>query len=242
MKFNLTKQNGVRLLSSWAGLLVAGGLSSCKLAEPERYAQADWSVKTTVTKEDFPIGVDLEEVSDAPMPTPEEIAAGLPNHQGAGVANVGWNLKTDADGHVTRIPMEGNGPELPVESFNTSEPPMPGMESGNTAKHSVRDSLVAGGPEPTLPTPGQPKVEEIRPAQVEKTPENLALIAAQSVRPYMPPRGVSNVAPEAQPPAPVAPVASAAAPEPSPAASAPDSNDLVEILQLAKKVESNRKR
>lgn len=237
MKVNLTKLNGVRPL--YLCLFVASSLSSCKLAEPERYAQADWSVKTTVTKEEFPIGVDLEEVSDAPMPTPEEIAAGLPNHRGAGLANAGWNLKTDANGHVTKIPMEGNGPELPADSFGSSEPPMPGMEPGNTAQHSVRDSLVAGGPEPSLPGKGEAKVEEIRPAQVHKTPENLALMAAQSARPYMAPRGAAVSAPEAQP---VAPVASATAPEPSPtAAPAPDSNDLVEILQLAKKVEANRK-
>ncbi len=239
MKFNLTKLNGLRQLSISALAFAAScGLNSCKLPAPQRYTQADWSVQTSVTKEEFPIGVALEEVEEAPMPTPEEIAAGLPNHQGIS-RNPLAAIKTDAQGRVVHLPLDSLPQDLPLEVG--SEPPMPGTEPGiveNKARRA-QDSLLTNATEPSLPsltaTHSQPN-EEIRPATVQRSPENLALMAANSTRPYVAPRG-NAVVPEAKPAAPVVqtPVTAQTAPQ------QPSPNDLTEILQLAQKVEARRK-
>jgi hypothetical protein len=241
MKFNLTKLNGLRQLSISALLFAAScGLNSCKLPAPERYTQADWSVQTSVTKEEFPIGVALEDVEDAPLPTPEEIAAGLPNHQGAS-GNPLAEIETDAQGRVVHLPLDNVPQDLPLGGGSVSEPPMPGVEPGfveNKARRA-QDSLIANAPEPSLPSvstvPPEPK-QEIRPATVQRTPENLALMAAHSARPYISPRG--NAVPEAKVPSPAVqtPVTAQVNPQ------QPSPDDLAEILQLAQKVESSRKR
>ncbi len=256
MKFKPTKLLPVRQVYFAAGVLfVLTGLNSCKMPAPASYAQADWSVQTSVTKEDYPVGVTLEDISDEPLPPEDEIARGLPNHSGAAKATDPWAtgaLKTDSQGRVAELPLK----QEILAPGAANEPPMPGTEAADARYGRIRlkDTLV-GRDEPNLPEPNPAAPpEEARPAKVNSTPENLALMAAASVRPYLAPRGAA--VPEAQPAgspnfntaipaAPTPPSASVANVAPAvsrSAASAPATDDLVEILKLAKKVEASHKR
>ena len=266
MKSKLTKQIPARQIClAIGGLFVLSGVNSCKMPSSTRYAQADWSVQTSVTKEDYPVGVSLEDISDEPLPSPEEIALGLPNHTGSSKTTDPWSngtLKTDSQGRVAELPLNS---EI-LSPVGVDEAPMPGTAAGDNRARPLKDALV-GRAEPSLPSPtNAASPDEVRPARVNTTPENLALMAAASVRPYLPPRGTP--APEAKPaadttvanaraasviPAPPTPLSASAPPPPATVASAaplatnhpssaPASEDLAEILKLAKKVEGGRKR
>jgi hypothetical protein len=288
MKFNPTKLNGIRQVRIFGTIVLAScGLNSCKLPEPERYVQADWTVKTTVTKEDYPVGISLDQVTDEPMPTADELAQGLPNHRGTGaLANTNTpnvDLKTDAQGHVTELPLNTDAglASEPTVGAGSSEPSLPGASSHRADARAgrVSESLVPGAmPEPALPNvaatsapaanngqetasnniPPQaaapvgsvPPPMEVRRANVNSTPENLTLMAASTARPYMTPRGLAvgsvqnPAAAAARASASVDPAtaqASVSAQTPQ-AGPAPSQQDLLEILQLGRKLESNRKR
>ena len=79
MKINLSESMMGRT-AVLAGM-VCLSFSSCKLPNSDAYSKAEWAVHTTVTKDELPVGVSLEHIEDAPMPAPEDIAAGLPSPQ-----------------------------------------------------------------------------------------------------------------------------------------------------------------
>ncbi len=221
MKVNFPKQISDRIavlsVGAWS---CAFGLSSCKLpAKDHVYAQADWTVQTSVTKDEYPVGVSLEEVSNAPLPSTEGLASG--------------------GGEPPQLPVGNDTLEMPAD-----EAPLP---NPNSAAPAVRteSSLLANVPEPTLPmlpspTSGTQNVE-VRPAVLHASPENHALMAAQTVRPGQPPRGARSSLPGAAEAETTAPTVMATASATPPTETA-GSDQLTEILRLARQVETRRTR
>jgi hypothetical protein len=252
MKANFSKQLRV---SGWLMLgVMAGTMSSCKMPSAQRYDKAEWSVQTTVTKEDLPVGVTLEDVQEAPLPTDAEIAAGLPNHQGNDPWSVA-NLPTDAllngqdephpvsDGLLQ--PTDEGTPEpsktlaandapqvLPALDFPTEAAPLPVEPTEATPSLAMTTKPAAQPMVPEL---------EVKPAAVEPTMENkVRQMAAISSRPPMSPRGVSLPAAEVAS-QPVKPENVAAVQSPVATPELHESPDLSEILNLAKQLETRKK-
>ncbi len=197
-------------------------LSSCQLPKQkdDRYSVADWSVNSTVAKEDYPVGVSLEQIDEAPLPSPEEIASGLAGYQGSGQA----------------LPDPGM---LPADEGNVAEPQLESMGS----EHPVSDELLSTDTQLELP-PTAPVVaaseQEIRPAEINPSPENHALMAASTTRPPMAPRGVNGKPTYNIAQAYAAPAEQVASGSPAPAVT-PSADDLSEILNLARQVEGSHR-
>lgn len=226
MKIQLSKLSA--LCQAFSLLSFGVLLSSCQLPkeQDDRYSVAEWSVNSTVAKEDYPVGVSLEQVDEAPLPSLEEIASGLPGYEGSGQAIPDPNL-------------------LPVEEAIVAEPHLASLGS----EFPVSDELLGSSSELELPPPAPevaatepeilPALEEVRTAEINPSPENLALMAASTTRPPMAPRGVNgkpiyNIA-EAYA-APTEQVAAIA-----PAQVTPSLDDLSEILDLARQVEASHR-
>lgn len=194
-------------------------LTSCQLPKQkdDRYSVAEWSVNSTVAKEDYPVGVSLEQIDDASLPSPEELASGQASMD-------------------------------PIDFAPAAEPALSSLGS----EHPVSDELLSTNSQLELPPPAPvlaatekeapAAAVEIRPAVMEEispSPENLALMAASTTRPPMSPRGVNgrpmfNIAQAYA--APTEQVASIA-----PAPVTPPTDDLAEILSLARQVEASRR-
>ena len=190
-------------------------LSSCQLPKQkeDRYAVAEWSVNSSVAKEDYPVGVALEQVDEALLPSPEQA-----DHQGTDRSDLDPALPSSAE----------------ADSM-VSEPHLASLGS----ERAVSDELLnLDGPltAPAVSLPDlkvRPALEEIRTAKLNHTPENLALMAASTTRPPQSPKGV-NVA--SANPAPSEKVATT-----STEAASPKSEDLSEILSLARQVEASHR-
>ena len=227
MKIQFSKLSG---LCQAISILSFGALvSSCQLPKEkdDRYSVAEWSVNSTVAKEDYPVGVSLEQIEEATLPSPEEIANGLLDYQGQG-----RGLEA----------LDPNRQASPSEEELVAEPQLASLGS----EHPVSDELLSVDGELHLPplidaqeTEVRPVQEEIRTATINRTPENLALMAASTTRPPMAPRGVNGkqalnfVQAYATPSDQVASV--------QPDAITPLTEDLTEILKLARQVEASRR-
>lgn len=204
-------------------------LSSCQLPKQkdDRYSVAEWSVNSAVAKEDYPVGVSLEQIDEAPLPSPEEIASGLADYQGSGLA----------------LPDPGM---LPVEEGNVAEPQLASMGS----EHPVSDELLSADTKLELPPTApvlaasepevRPAAEEVRPAEINPSPENHALMAASTTRPPIARRGVNGKPIYDISQAYAAPVEKVASVSPAPAVT-PSTDDLSEILNLARQVEASHR-
>ena len=200
-------------------------LSSCQLPKEkaDRYAVAEWSVNSSVAKEDYPVGVALEQVDEALLPSPEQPDNGLADHGGTEQIGSG---RSDLD------------PALPSSAEADSMVSEPHLASLGS-EHAVSDELLnLDGPltAPAVSLPDlkvRPALEEIRTAKLNHTPENLALMAASTTRPPQSPKGV-NVA--SANPAPSEKVAAT-----STEAASPQAEDLSEILSLARQVEASHR-
>ena len=212
------------------GISLAGmglTLSSCQLPKQQPYSSTDWSVHSSVTKENYPVGVSLEKIDDAPMPSPDQIAQGLTDYQGSSTNSEAITPPATDLSVTSTIP--GAEPNLAAQDAN----------------HPVTDELLSVDttmPPPTvirpalsLPPVAEPKIAlsipptEIRRAEINPTPENHALMAASTVRPPTA-SSQTTVAPKSS-----APETVAAA---QPARLAPD---LSEILMLARQLEATHK-
>lgn len=152
---------------------------------------------------------------------------GLPDYQGTGQVSIDPTMMPSAD--ATAVSGEPHlselGSALPV-SDGLISPPAP------ASAPAIAAPAIASAPvtEVRLAT------EEIRSAKINQTPENLALMAANTTRPAMAPRGVNrSIVDHAYQSAPEQMATNTAS---SPA---PPSPDLAEILELARRLETSHR-
>jgi hypothetical protein len=160
MKINLSESMMGRT-TVLAGM-VCLSFSSCKLPNSDAYSKAEWAVHTTVTKDELPVGVSLEHIEDAPMPAPEDIAAGLPSPQVD-------NEDPFSGMHEPHTPVSSellNSPSLaalppativhpPVAAQVTTENSMRHALAAETAPTPPPSAIPSNGPEAT-PKPAAP--------------------------------------------------------------------------------------
>lgn len=146
MKINCSKLSPARSIALIGLGTLSVCLPSCKLPSGDRYSKAEWAVHTSVTKEDFPVGVALEHVEDAPMPTAEEIANGLPYHGGGLAGPSNWS------------PSNSN-----VDPLNNIHDP------AQTVSDDLLSAPTTGNPTP-VPTPENPAAIAALPPVPEPAP------------------------------------------------------------------------
>ena len=175
MKINLS-ETMIGRTSVLAGM-VCLSFSSCKLPKSDAYTKAEWAVHTSVTKDELPVGVSLEQIEDAPMPSPEEVAAGLPTPQ--------VNDEDPFNGiHDPHMPVSGELLDSPtlaaLPPATIVHPPATAQVSTETTVRQALAAEVAQNPPPVaaLNSTEAPRANSKPPAPATPTPNPNPVVAA----------------------------------------------------------------
>lgn len=221
MKINLCKISSCHHLASLA--ILAASASSCKLPKAESYAKSEWAVHTIPTNDvrplsfkvedihELPISGDDDPLFDGPAPTVAHVPGNATNASDP-LSNVQEPGKPISDTliNVDTIPDNTAAITLTTKGTPRPQPTMPPNPLLLPIPHAVADTNTLPHESAQLPSA-----------------ENVAQLVETS-RPPMPPRGIPNATNlRAQS------TASNAVNQAS-----PPSEELAEILQLARKVEA----